>query len=98
MCWKCGKPIDTTETIYRNTLCPECGADIHCCRNCKYYSPGAHYDCLETVQELVVDKEKANFCDSFSARSDFSAEGKNSGEAKKARDAFNSLFGGAFCL
>lgn len=98
MCWKCGKPIDTTETIYRDSLCPECGADLHCCRNCRYYAPGAHYDCHETVQEPVADKEEANFCDSFSPASDFSVDNGGNDEAKKARDAFNSLFGGLVCI
>lgn len=98
MCWKCGKSIDATETIYRDSLCPECGADLHCCRNCKYYAPGSPYDCRETVQELVADKEEANFCESFSPKAGSAAENKDNDEAKKARDAFNSLFGGLICL
>jgi hypothetical protein len=99
MCWKCGKPIDTAESIYRGSLCPECGADLHCCRNCSYYAPGAHYDCRETVVEFVADKETANFCNSFTPKSSFEAKGiKENNEAEKARDAFNSLFGGIVCI
>ncbi|MCK9169834.1 MAG: hypothetical protein M0P01_05415 [Treponema sp.] len=98
MCWKCGRSIDTTETIYRDSVCPECGADLRCCRNCKYYAPGAHYDCRETVQELVLDKEEANFCDNFSPKTGFLSENREVDEAKKARDAFNSLFGGLICV
>ena len=64
---------------------------MHVCRNCRFYSPGAHYDCRETVEELVADKEKANFCAAFSLRTDF-ASGDD--KAAKAREAFNSLFGG----
>lgn len=64
---------------------------MHVCRNCRFYSPGAHYDCREIVEELVADKEKANFCASFSPRTDFVS---GDDKAAKARDAFNSLFGG----
>jgi len=56
-----------------------------------FYSPGAHYDCRETVEELVADKERANFCAAFSPRTDFATADD---KAAKARDAFNSLFGG----
>jgi hypothetical protein len=99
MCWKCGKQIDSTETIYRDSVCPECGADLHCCRNCRFYEPGAHFDCHETVEELVTDKEESNFCANFSPKTDFSpAGGKNGDDAKKARDAFNSLFGGSVII
>jgi hypothetical protein len=98
MCWKCGKSLESKESIYRNSVCPECGADLHCCRSCKYYAPGEQYDCRETIQESVTDKEKANFCDFFSVKADFTAAGKGDDEGKKARDAFNSLFGGMICI
>ena len=54
------------EPIPRDAECPFCHADIHSCKNCVFYEPGSHYDCNETVDELVVDKEHANFCDAFS--------------------------------
>ena len=54
MCRKCGKPVLTAE-VYRTTVCADCGADLHSCINCKYYAPGSHYDCHETVDELVSD-------------------------------------------
>jgi hypothetical protein len=38
---------------------------MRCCKNCAFYNPGAHYDCRETVEELVADKERANFCEHF---------------------------------
>lgn len=96
MCWKCGKPIDGSIDIYRTSLCESCGKPLHCCRNCKFYAPGQHYDCRETVDEQVTEKEEANFCEYFSVRTDFSSAGKTSASNdadKKARDAFNSLFG-----
>jgi len=91
MCKKCGKPITET-TIYRTSTCSSCGADLHSCINCKFYAPGSHYDCHETIDELVKDKERANFCDNFSVRKESGISSSNDDAQAKARDAFNSLF------
>lgn len=94
MCWKCKKEINLENGIYRSSTCSFCGADLHCCRQCKFYSPGSHYDCREVQAELVKDKERANFCDYFSASNKFSGGTDQSDDkAAKARDAFNALFG-----
>ena len=37
-------------------------------KNCKFYVPGAHYDCHETIEEAVTDKAHRNFCDFFSPK------------------------------
>lgn len=94
ICWKCGKEI-SVEKVTRMTECPLCGSDLHSCKGCKFYDKSSHYECRENVDSLVTDKERANFCDSFSAGvsgtnniAAFSADDK----AKKARDLFNSLF------
>ena len=92
MCWKCKSPIGQTE-IYRTSTCAVCGADLHACKNCEFYAPDSHYDCHETVDEEVRDKERANFCDSFKAKKTFDGAAKADDAASKARDAFASLFG-----
>ena len=92
MCWKCGNNVEI-ETISRVTECPVCHADLHSCKNCEYYSPGSHYDCGETVDELVKDKEKANFCDYFKFANKSSAKNNSDDAAAKAKKAFDSLFG-----
>lgn len=91
MCRKCGKPILKSE-ITRSSTCDDCGADLHSCVNCRFYEPGAHYDCHETVDELVKDKERANFCDSFSVKKDYGGAGNSADKASAARDAFAALF------
>ena len=108
MCWKCGKPIEVRGTVSRSDVCPSCGADVRSCKNCRFYEPGAHYDCRETVDELVKDKERANFCGWFmiapqdaAANSGEAAAGGacatsgrvSGGAASSAADAFNALFG-----
>ncbi len=93
MCYKCAKPLECSRPISRNETCPHCLADVRCCKNCKHYSVGAHYDCKENIEELVVEKERSNFCDWFSLNT--SATTVFSGESKieKAKQEFNSLFG-----
>lgn len=95
MCWKCGKTTIITHLVSRADECDSCGADIRCCKNCTYYEPGSHYDCHETIDELVKDKESANFCGFFKlaptiSKDSFSKKPKPSRDAK---NAFNSLFG-----
>ena len=90
ICVKCGKEYNGE--IYRTSTC-DCCSDLHVCYNCKFYSSGSHYDCAETVDDIVVDKEKSNFCEYFSA-------GKNSINSLKttsnldAKLKAEALFGG----
>lgn len=103
MCWKCGAEQDFSHSVYRSSTCASCGADLHSCRGCSFYAPGSHFDCHETVDEVIADKEHANFCEHFKA-------GKNSkwkclqdqnggagvnGSQDKNAAAVNALFGGA---
>ena len=79
-------------SVYRNTLCPSCGKDVKVCLNCKFYEPGAHWDCRETISEMVADKERANFCEFFVLDPKTRAGRGNEAE-KKARSKFDDLFG-----
>ncbi|MCQ2600586.1 MAG: hypothetical protein MJ184_04420 [Treponema sp.] len=90
ICWKCNQEINVE--IFRTTECPLCHAQLHVCKGCKFYAPGNHYDCKETVDEIVSDKEHSNFCDSFSYGIN-SPKASSSDKAKAAKDAFNALFG-----
>lgn len=95
MCWKCGKQLSITPPVSRDDTCPACGADVRACKNCRFYEPGSHYDCRETVDEQVRDKERANFCGFFSYTAQPPAKaqnGKTSGKAQQARNDFANLF------
>ncbi len=90
ICWKCGTDIKL-ENISRNSECPSCKVDLHCCKACKFFSPGNHYDCKESVDELIADKERSNFCDYFKYNENLSVSKNN--KSQEAKDAFNALFG-----
>jgi hypothetical protein len=67
-CQHCGADIGAVEHVGRRDTCLRCGADLHSCRNCRFYAPGHHNDCLETQAQRQVDKNDGNFCEYFSFR------------------------------
>ena len=67
-CFQCGAEIASRERVPFKELCPKCDAFLHCCRNCRLYSPDAHNHCLSSTNELVPDVERGNYCDEFAFR------------------------------
>lgn len=89
VCYHCGKPLppfDRNKVPFRET-CSFCGADLHVCKNCRYYSPGRANDCLVPGTEYVADREKFNFCEEYSLL------GKKSPEGPSKEDIEKKLFG-----
>jgi len=76
--------------------CESCGQDLRACKNCRFFSPGTFHDCAERVEDSPVDKERANFCDSFQLNPKFKNNHTAAGQAgdKKNTDwsAFDNLF------
>lgn len=88
-CYSCGHPLGDLK-IYKTTLCPSCQKELKVCLMCEFYSPGAHWSCRESIDELVKDKKRANFCGFFRLN-----QKAGPGEKKKdsGKDAFDKLFG-----
>ena len=61
-CWSCRQTTAMEDKVIRADACPHCSTDMHSCKNCRFYDPGAHNDCRETIAEYVPDKERSNFC------------------------------------
>ncbi len=80
-------------TIGHSTLCPHCGKPLKTCLNCRFYDESAYHQCRESVEELVKDKDRANFCPNFMINKDsagFGAGNKNKEEAiKRLKALFN---------
>ncbi len=64
-CHKCKKTIMYSDTVNIHDTCDNCKEDLHCCKNCKFYSEHEYNNCNETQAERILDKEKSNFCDFF---------------------------------
>lgn len=86
-CPFCGAQVSS---VCYNTGCPTCSKALHTCRTCSFYNPSSHYGCRESVDELVQDKDRPNFCDYF--RLTEKSLKDNSENASKAEDVFNSFF------
>lgn len=66
VCWKCGVSLETVILPFRRLeVCPECDAELHVCRMCKFFDPHVVEACSEDSAEEVRNKERANFCDYF---------------------------------
>ena len=87
-CYQCQNEIELSERVGRKDTCPFCGADLHCCRNCKFYDESAHNQCKEPNSDWVSDRERSNFCDYFS----FADKAKETPEADIARVRAEALF------
>ncbi len=91
LCWKCGHELDMTVKVQRRDECPSCYADLHVCKNCRFYDPTYHNECRENVTSYIRDREKANFCMAFEykATGEFDAD-----EAEDARSKLENMFKG----
>lgn len=67
--------------------CDKCGADLHTCKNCKYYKVGYQNDCMVPGTEFVADRLKNNFCEEFSILGK-GPEPKDPGAKKRFDDLF----------
>jgi len=96
-CHFCSAPVENPREVYRSSTCSACGKDLKICLNCRFYSPGAHWDCSESIDEMVRDKDRANFCTFFSFRDSNPSprEGSREGgqDQNKARKKLDQLFG-----
>ncbi len=87
----------TADTLQRNRLCPKCGSDLHCCKNCAHFDEPRN-QCLEPESPWVRDRAVQNTCPFFEMRvtadSGKSDAQKNeaAAEAEKAKEAFRALF------
>lgn len=95
ICWNCGRPTGLEGKIMRADSCPNCLADMRCCRGCRHFDPTARAQCREPVEDPIPNKEKANFCDYFQVRMVKHASGKIVREfdtKDERRKKFDDLF------
>jgi hypothetical protein len=85
-CHQCGAPYETP-VGFRDT-CESCHAYLHCCLNCRLYSPSAHNHCLSPTTESVRDVAATNFCEEFEP-----SKARKSVEPPPAKKRFDQLFG-----
>ncbi len=94
ICHACGREVRLLGRVGRLDRCNECGADLHCCRNCRFFDAGARFECREPIAEPVRDKAAANHCEHFAPNTKMGLTGasKSRTAADDARKAFDQLF------
>jgi hypothetical protein len=95
VCHNCGREIKVIAKVARADACPHCDADMHCCKNCRYFDPGKNNQCSEPQAEYVSNKLKANFCEFFepNTRLPLTTRGSaHSGHRDDVSKAFDNLF------
>jgi hypothetical protein len=95
-CHYCRTAI-SAEVLRRHRLCPRCGSDLHCCRNCEHFAPALAAKCREPESPWVGDRQSENDCSYFefrrpTAESPPGPEADADPAAEKAKQAFAALF------
>jgi len=73
--------------------CPKCQSDLHTCKNCVSFDPGARFQCRKPITERIAKKDIRNQCELFEPRKTVERETSNAApEAKDPRSAFDKLF------
>ena len=88
-CAGCGATVETNVTL--DATCPKCKADLHNCRLCTFFDPGARFECRKPITARIVNKSARNTCELFAARTVVERE-TSSGKPTDARQAFANLF------
>jgi hypothetical protein len=88
-CTACG--AKTPATINFDSSCPKCNADLHSCRQCTHFDPGARLECNKSIPARIVNKHARNECELFATRIVVERQ-TSSGPPTGARDAFAKLF------
>lgn len=88
-CSSCGAKAPSMITF--ETTCPKCRAELHTCRQCNFFDPGARFECQKPVAKRIVNKNARNNCELFEARTVVERQ-TSSGTPTDARQAFANLF------
>ena len=90
-CHSCGKELQIERKVGRSETCPHCGAELHVCLNCLFFSPAEYNQCREPQAERVVEKSRSNFCDYFTLAGG-AIRGREVSKKDDARSRLDALF------
>jgi hypothetical protein len=101
-CSLCGTIVPPPVDIQHDSQCPKCKADLHSCKNCRFFDTSAQFECTQPIPERITKKDLRNNCDFFTARTSIERETRDSGggngpsapstKPSDARSAFENLF------
>src|SRR5260370_3501407 len=65
-CSTCGAVL--TPGFDPNGTCPKCQAELHCCKQCRFFDSGAQFECTQPIQERISPKDAKNSCTFYEFR------------------------------
>jgi hypothetical protein len=93
-CHSCGNEqifeVKVGVKVGRRDTCVHCGADLHCCKNCRLHDPTLHNQCREPEAAFIRDRAEANFCMHFDFKD--ASEFKSDTSAQDAKKKLDALF------
>jgi hypothetical protein len=93
-CSLCGTQINIDiDGITFEAQCPKCRADLHTCKNCISFDPGARFQCRKPITERIPKKDLRNECQLFEPKKTIERETTTATvNTKDPRSAFDQLF------
>ncbi|MFW5799449.1 MAG: hypothetical protein ACOCV8_01435 [Spirochaetota bacterium] len=88
LCHNCGAEWTEDYKPGYSATCENCGYELHCCKNCRFYDTSRYNNCAEPMADRVSDHEMKNFCTYF----EFIDSQRNIDKPKKSRSDFDKLF------
>ena len=71
--------------------CPQCGFELHSCKQCAHFDTSSRFECTQPVPRRIVKKDAKNECTFYAPRLTVERE-TSSSRPLDARKAFESLF------
>jgi hypothetical protein len=93
-CHLCGTLVNIDIAgIAVDSQCPKCHNDLHVCKNCVSFDPGARFQCRKPITERIPKKDIRNECELFEPRKTIERETTaTTVDTKDPRSAFDKLF------
>lgn len=88
-CFSCQRDLAFAEAPGFRASCDSCHADVHVCKNCRFYDPKVYNECTEPSADVVREKERANFCEFFQP---FDRDGKTGPSKDDLKALAEALF------
>lgn len=95
-CHYCRLPL-SLDVQKKNRLCPSCGSDLHCCKNCIHFDENLSSKCREPNSPWIRERNVQNHCTFFEHRPISTSASSTTtpevtSEAERAKEAFRALF------
>ncbi len=71
--------------------CPQCGFELHSCKQCAYFDTSSRFECTQPIPVRIPKKDARNACTFYAPRLTVERE-TSSSRPLDARKAFEGLF------